>query len=368
MVALPKTAASSDLPYWVALSRCLRLGPARFALLRKFPSMAEAWAASQSGLEATGLEPSVAAALLEHRAATDVDKSWQEIATLGLTVLTIADPRYPRPLAETADPPPLLYVRGDADLLSAPSVAVVGTRRATSYGLRAAHEVTSALVRAGLVVVSGLAYGIDACAHRACLEAGGKTVAVMAAGLDEVYPTANRSLAERIVAGGGAWVSEFPPKVPPLKQHFPFRNRIIAGLTQGTVVIEAAPESGALLTAKLALEANREVFAVPGSIYAPESRGTNELIAAGAHAVLEAADVLKEFGLEERSAAPREPLTEPEAALFSLIPEAGVTADELVRQTGQGVGTVVALLTVLELKGYVRNQGGQGYTPQGSGY
>ncbi|MDZ4229586.1 MAG: DNA-processing protein DprA, partial [Candidatus Veblenbacteria bacterium] len=351
-----------ELPYWLALTRCLKLGPKGFALLRgAFPTMSQVWGASRSELLHARLEVGVVEALLEHRRTTDVAQSWGEVERLGLQLITITDEHYPKLLKEIYDPPALLFARGDLATLEGAGLAVVGTRQATSYGLSTTKDLVAVLARSGFTIISGLAYGIDTAAHRATLEAGGRTVAVMASGLDEVYPTANRHLAHDIVQHGGLWLSEFPPGTAPLKQNFPYRNRIIAGLSRGTLVIEAAPGSGALLTAKHALEANREVFAVPGNITSPTAAGTNELLKQGAHLVTSAEDILNVFGLAP-AATVALPTLEPELEqLLQAIPREPIHLDNLARNLQLPVSVLAPQLTLLELKGYLRDVGGQQY-------
>jgi DNA processing protein len=323
--------------------------------------MAEAWSASAAKLTRAGLEPQIVASLVEHRQTTDVKESWEELERLNLGALTIADERYPKLLKQIFDPPAVLFYRGNLNTLKGTALAVVGTRACTAYGRRAAKELTLELARSGLTIVSGLAYGIDTEAHRAALEAGGTTIAVLAGGLDDIYPTANQGLAQSIVDHNGLLLSEYAPRVASLKQNFPYRNRIIAGLTRGTLVVEGAPDSGSLITAKHALEANREVFAVPGSVFSEQSAGTNELLKLGAHLVVNAIDVLTVFGLEaaEKTVLPT-PTPEQESFLKHL--SSGPThIDELVRNTGLSPSEIMAQLTMLEVTGYVKDVGGQKY-------
>lgn len=356
--------SSEDLHYWVALSRCPKLGPTRFALLRrKFATMAEAWQAGRGELAQAGLDNGTVAALIEHRNATDVTATWKEFTALDINVITIADSNYPKLLKEIFDPPAVLYYKGKIDSLHSLCLAVVGTRQATPYGQRAACDMVVPIASANVTIISGLAYGIDATAHQAALSAKGKTVAVLANGLDTVYPTAHRKLADDIISSGGALVSEFPPGVAPLKQNFVQRNRIIAGLASATLVIEGARESGALITARFALESNREVLALPGSIYSEQSFGTNDLLKSGAHLVSAPGDVFNVLGLEPKSvsAGPRRPLLEDEADLLRHLSHEPVHIDELARELAMPVSVLAGKLTALELAGYVQDTGGQRY-------
>lgn len=349
---------NTDLPYWVALSHCLKLGPARMSLLRRsFSTMAEVWTAPVNALKKSGLEEAVINALLTHRGRTDVEKIWTEVEKLKLKVVTITQPEYPKLLKEIFNPPALLFYRGNLESLRQPSLAVVGSRRATAYGLRVTEQLVNDIAIAGVTIISGLAYGIDAAAHQAALSHHAPTVGVVASGLDQIYPTAHYSLAQEMIAQGGAVISEFPPRTAPLKQNFPFRNRIIAGLASGTLVVEAAEESGALITAKAALEANREVFAVPGSILSEFSKGTNELLKLGAHVVTSGLDILNVYGLKDKASPARPELKNHESALLEHLDHEPLHIDELVRKTGQPAAMLLAELMVLELSGYVREVG-----------
>lgn len=279
-------------------------------------------------------------------------------------VLVLGDPRYPQALLQTADPPTLLYTLGRIDWLAADSIAIVGSRNPTPQGLENAHAFAAYLSRAGLVVVSGLALGIDGAAHEGALEGGGGAVAVVGAGLDRVYPTRHRALAHRIAATG-LMVSEFSIGTPSLPENFPTRNRIIAGLARGTLVVEAAPQSGSLITARLALEAGRKVFAIPGSIHSPQARGCNVLLKQGAKRVDSAEDVLREFAAARPGTAPatRAPVSAGVAAkedpLLAALGFDPIGLDALVARTGQSAAELSARLLDLELDGRVARLPGQ---------
>jgi DNA processing protein len=279
-------------------------------------------------------------------------------------VITLDDAGYPDHLREIADPPPVLYVKGE--LLSADrwAVAVVGTRRVTAYGRQVVERLVPEMARAGVTIVSGLARGTDALAHRVALEAGGRTLAVLGSGLDRIYPTEHAGLAREIV-GRGALLSEFPLGTPPDALNFPRRNRIISGLAMGTLVVEAGETSGALITADLALEQGRDVFAVPGSILSPASEGPNRLIKEGAKPVTCAQDILEELNLTAvaQHEAVREalPENETEATLLRLLSSEPLHVDELGRSSALPVAQVSSALTMMELKGLVRQVGGMNY-------
>jgi len=353
-----------ELACWVAFSRVPGFGASRIRRLKAyFGSLAEAWRAPRHQLLAAGLEPALADQVEAPRrrgSAADLERR----RPLGFGVVHWDDPDYPERLRVSDDPPAVLFVKGDVVAIRNWAVAVVGTRRPTYYGREVARTLGRDLAASGVTVVSGLAAGIDTEAHRGALEAGGWTVAVLGCGLDQVYPPQNRDLARRI-ADSGALISEFPPGTPPAPQNFPIRNRIISGLSLGVVVVEADEHSGALITAGYAAEQGREVFAVPGPVTSPQSRGTNRLIQDGAGLITGAHDVLEALKLarldhqiELRQAAPE---TELELILVKLLDHTPTHIDDLVRQAGKPAGEVGATLALLELKGLVRHVGGQYY-------
>ncbi len=294
-------------------------------------------------------------------------------------VVPLNDPRYPPLLLEIADPPPLLYVWGDVECLSAPQLAVIGSRRPSRQGLSDAHDFAKALAAGGFVVTSGLAYGIDAAAHQAALEAGGRTVAVLGSGLDDIYPAVHADLAHAI-SERGAVISEFALGTPPRANQFPSRNRIISGLSLGVLVVEAAMQSGSLVTARLAAEQNREVFALPGSIHNPVSRGCNSLIRQGATLIQSTQDILTELGgwaeapalaeltakalaLPLQSERGPEPVSAPdlgedEATVLAAIGAAPISLDEILVGTTQALPSLLAILADLELMGLIESRGG----------
>ncbi|MCX8144770.1 MAG: DNA-processing protein DprA [Azovibrio sp.] len=302
------------------------------------------------------LEPAIEAAL-----------AWA--AQPGQHILTLADPRYPAPLLEIADPPVLLYVRGDVGLLARPGIAVVGSRNASPQGSHTAEAFAAALSQAGLVIISGLALGIDAAAHRGALAAGGGTIAVIGTGADRLYPARNAELAAAILAQG-AIVSEFPLGTPARAAHFPRRNRIIAGLAQGVLVVEAALESGSLITARLAGEQGREVFAIPGSIHSPLTRGCHRLIREGAKLVETVADVLEELpGATPAALVETDPPPCPPAEADSTVAQQVLAAlghdpcplDVLSQRCGLTADALLAILMGLELDGHIAPLPGNRY-------
>lgn len=270
-------------------------------------------------------------------------------------VLTLGDPHYPAELLQTQDPPLLLYVLGQLGALQHPQrLAIVGSRNPTPQGALNARQFAHALGQAGVCVVSGLALGVDGAAHEGALEAGAPTIAVVGTGLDRVYPSRHRDLAHRIAAQG-ALVSEYPLGTPPLSPNFPKRNRIIAGLSQGTLVVEAALQSGSLITARQAAEQGREVFAIPGSIHSPQARGCHALIRQGAKLVESAQDILEELRVPDPLAQPRQPAPEPqqEDGLLAVMGFDPVGLDALQARCGLDTATLQARLLELELDGHI---------------
>lgn len=281
---------------------------------------------------------------------------------LGIEVVPIGGAAYPARLLELSDPPPLLFLRGRTELLADPSVAVVGSRRATAYGRRTAARLGAALARAGVVVVSGLALGVDGEAHRGALDAGGGTLAVLGAGADVEHPAGHAHL-HRAIAHDGLLVSEFAPGTQPAPHHFPRRNRIMAALARAVVVVEAAERSGALITARIALDLGREVLAVPGPIDAPTSVGSNALLADGAAPALGVEVVLRAIGIEEppraRAAAPA-PGVGDSATVWAALDAHPLPVDEIAGRTSLPAGRALAALSLLELEGWaVRSAGGR---------
>jgi DNA processing protein len=282
-----------------------------------------------------------------------------ELERAGIRWLSRRDALFPQRLGSICDPPPGLFLRGSspAQLLSEPSVAVVGARSCSDYGAHVARSLGRELAAAGVVVVSGLARGIDGWAHRGALDAHGKTVAVLGCGTDRDYPRAHSALARQI-AESGAIVSEYPPGVAPAPWRFPARNRIVAGLSAATVVVEAREQSGALITADLALEEGREVLAVPGEITSSLSHGTNALLRLGATPVTCADDVLEAIGVARAEPSSPPPLAGPAAAAFAALERGASTADEVAEATGLPAGAIAAALTELELAGLVEVRAG----------
>lgn len=274
---------------------------------------------------------------------------------------SLADAVYPSILKQIAKPPEALYYKGSLPKEDEFTIAVVGTRKHTHYAARVTEKLIPQLVRAGASIVSGLALGVDTLAHRATLDAGGKTYAVLGGGIDKktLYPHTNLSLAESIIKSGGGIISEYPPEFSPTRYTFPARNRIVAGLARSVLVIEAPEKSGALITAYSALDEGRDVFAIPGDITRPESAGCNALIKRGAKPVLRVEDILEEYGMESKNTAKQAlTLDKDEASVVSILGAEPTHIDEIAKRSARPIHTITGLLAVLELKGVVKNVGG----------
>lgn len=349
--------SSDPLAPWLRLILTPGVGPGQQRqLLAAFGPPEGIYAAGHSAIAAVIGGPA-ARTLLEHDATPAVEVALEWLSQPGNRLLTLGDEAYPAALLEIPDPPVALYVKGDAALLSRPSLAVVGARNATPQGEANAESFSRALSEAGLCIVSGLALGIDAAAHRGGLAGPGSTVAVIGTGADRIYPARNAALARQI-AEAGVIVSEFPLGIGPLAHNFPRRNRLIAGLAQGVLVVEAALKSGSLITARLATDCGREVFAIPGSIHSPVARGCHQLIRDGAKLVETAVDILDELRLAPREAAPQLDLAPvddegDEAQVIRAMGHDPVDMDALVQRTNLTAEALYAILLALELDGRV---------------
>lgn len=359
----------SDRRYWIGFNKVRGIGPAKTrALLDQFGDLEIAWRAPRAQLVEAGLDRRALEALEAARTGMDLDRLAAEVDRAGFATLCWDDAGYPRRLREIDSPPPLLFVRGELAEADEWAVAIVGTRRASSYGREVARELAVNLAAAGVTVVSGFARGIDVVAHIAALDAGGRSLAVLGSGLDRVYPTEHTSLADRLVTRG-ALISDYPLGTPPDAANFPPRNRIISGLSLGTIVVEAAEDSGALITTEFAMEQGREVFAVPGNILNRNSRGPNKLIQQGAKMVLSAEDVLEELNLkmaaEHAQARAQLPLFDgadaTERSLLEHLSAEPLHADELSVLTSLPISSVSSALAMMELKGMARQVSGMTY-------
>ena len=357
----------SELKYWLGFNIVKGIGPAKVqALLDYYGELSAAWAAPEEQLKRIGLDQRALKTLREARRTLDLDVELARIEAAGIQLLTWQMPEYPPYLLQTPTPPPLLYLSGEMLEVDQFAVAVVGTRRLTSYGRQVTKELVTGLVHSGVTVVSGLARGIDSVAHKTAVELDGRTLAVLGSGLDSIYPAEHRQLARQIAGGKGALISEYGLGVRPEAKNFPPRNRIISGLSLGVVVVEAGERSGALITTNFALEQNREVFAVPGNVNSPVSKGPNKLIQQGAKLVMSVDDVLEELNLrmvvEHTAVQLALPGSDEEMALYTHLSAQPIHIDELRRATGLSSSEVSSTLTLMELKGMVQQVGGMNYT------
>lgn len=369
-ISLTALDAVDERPFWIALSLVPGLGPVGFArLLQRFGSARRAWLAGPTLLDSlprAGPEAGLALRRLRRRGPTAIARKVQaDVRRAGGAVLTALDPDYPPALAVTDPRPPVLYASGDLTAFERPAVAIVGTRRATGYGRSVAQELADELARAGVTVVSGLALGIDGEAHAAAVAAGGRSVGVLPSPLDRVYPPRHRDLAARMLAGGGALLSEVAPGNVIGRPDFARRNRIIAGLAQAVVVVEAPDRSGALLTASAAVQLNRELYAVPGPIDSVASRGCNRLIADQlASLVTSSAGLLTSIGLQSESRPISvATLSESEASVLYKLLEKPRSVEELLPVTGLPTSTLASALTLLEARGLATAYGGATFHP-----
>jgi len=354
-----------DKRYWIGFNLIKGIGAVRVqALLRHFGDLEVAWRAAPADLACAGLSLKLIERVVQAREKIDLEKVWAKIEAQGVKILTWEDETYPQRLKEIDQPPPVLYIRGEYlpdDLFA---VAIVGTRRVTAYGRQITEELSSFLAANGMTVISGLARGVDAIAHQTALKAGGRTIGVLGSGVDKIYPPEHRTLAEQMLERG-AIVSDYAPGTPPEASNFPPRNRIISGLSLAVVVVEAGETSGALITAEFAAEQGREIFAVPGSILAPQSKGTNKLIRNGALPLLSVNDLMQALDLtrvgEHKAVRKMIPADETEARLMGVLGDEPLHVDEIRNQTELPIEKVSAALALMELKGMVRQVGGMNY-------
>ncbi len=363
-----------DLPYWLALRRA-GLGSTNFSLLlAHFGDIASAWTAPAAELSAAGLDRQYLRAVEKARSSFDGDAELSRLEKCGARALTWLDSDFPPVLRDIPQSPPVLFIRGKKDPCFDLAVAVVGTRRVTPYGRQVAEHFCEALAGAGVAIISGLARGVDAIAHRVALEQGAPTVAVLAGGIDQVYPRENAGLADRIMEHG-CLVSEYPAGIPARPDYFPRRNRILSGLAKATLVVEAGDGSGALHTANWAFEQGRDVFAIPGSVFSRQSEGTNQLIRENtAKLVATPTQLLEELNLagsgsqlvlkastSRAAASPRPATTPDEGKLLHWIEQEALHIDEIARRSGMPIAAVSSTLQVMELKGLVRQAGPMQY-------
>lgn len=356
---------SNEVKYWIGFNLIPGIGRIKLTLLQSyFGDLVKAWHASTGELRSVGLDAKSVEAIITMRGRISLDDELEKLERNKVRVITENDPAYPARLKEIYDYPPLLYIRGTLAPEDEWAIAVVGTRRASMYGRHVTEEIVADLARNRMTIISGLAKGIDSTAHRMALEVGGRTIAIAGCGLDIVYPSDHVALARQI-AEHGAIISEFPLGTRPKAEHFPLRNRIISGMSLGVLVMEAGEKSGATITAHRAVEQNREVFAVPGSIFSPASKGTNRLIQEGAKLVLNCADVLEELNI---TMLPRQheikditSTTDTESQLLGCLSKEAIHIDDLCRHSGLPVAAVSSTLAMLELRGLAKQVGSMNY-------
>lgn len=370
--------SAADVSSWIALNMIQGVGGATFRRLVDFFGSPEAvLKASLKDLNRVrGITPAVCQSIVDQRDKIPIDRELEIIERRKCKVITIQDELYPANLKAIYDPPQVLYIKGDLAPEDSMAVAVIGTRAASDYGKMVAEQISNQLAARGVTVISGMAYGIDTVAHRGALNAGGRTIAAMGNGLDVVYPARNLKLLEKIIESGAA-LSEFPMGMKPLKTNFPRRNRIVSGLSLGTLVVEAPKRSGALITADLALNQGREVFSIPGRIDSEASGGTNDLIKQGAKLVDSVEDILDELPSHKLQPVTKEDveiaeekmelqLSDDEKAIWKVLSSSSIHIDEISRQSALPPYKVSAALVMLELKGLVQQSVGKMFTRKAS--
>lgn len=361
--------------YWLAWSRIHGVGPLMIQrLVQHFEHLSIAWRAPMTEVQTVeGIGPKLRDAIAAQRSKLNPDAIYDELNRKRIPFWTPIDPDYPRLLAEIPSSPPVLYYRGQVDPQElsgkTPTVGIVGTRNASDYGRRWTSTISQALAQHGFTIISGLALGIDAAAHRACLKAGGRTIAVLGTGVDEVYPKKNQKLYDQIIEEG-LIVSDYPPGTKPTSQNFPPRNRIIAGLSRAILVMEAAQRSGALITAQYANEFNRDLYALPGSLDNPQAIGCLNLGNQGAQLIVSPQQLLESLGeIPQLAPVPTEPppdLQEPLLSVWQAIGQDSTTFERIVQMTGHTAPTVSSALTQLELLELVTELPGRHYRQGGA--
>lgn len=356
----------NDQAYWLGFHLIPSIGAARISrLIEAFGGLDVAWEADFPAFRDAGINEKAANALIEYRKEINLEREWERVERSGATMLTLADDHYPRLLREIPSPPPVIYIKGEIQPEDETAIGVVGTRRATRYGQEMTRRLSSGLAAAGVAIVSGLARGVDGIAHSEAIEAGGRTLAVLGCGVDQLYPPEHRKLSEQVIENG-ALVSEFPIGTRPEARNFPIRNRLISGMSLGVLVVEAPRKSGALITSTFAADQGRTVFAVPGSAMSSASEGTLQLLRDGAALAATVDDVLQELNLERRHAAIENRRLLPDASgderrILQTIEGEPRHIDEIAIDTGINISQLSAMLLQMQLKGLVRDTGGQHY-------
>jgi len=356
---------TNELIFLNALNSIPGVGVATLRMLKsRMGSFTDAWRGNITTL-AAGVFSKPIGQIIAARGTLDPEKEFKKLEQHGMWMITEDDRSFPAPLREIPHAPLFLYAKGAKPNIDRTHIGIVGTRRPTPYGREVAASITTGLAHRGLIIVSGLAVGIDTVAHESALAAHSPTIAVIGSGIDErsLFPQQNIGLSRRIVEKGGTIMSEYAPGTPPMKEHFPLRNRIIAGLSRGVFIAEARERSGALITAQMALEQNRDIFAAPGSIFSPTSVGPNLLIQQGAKLVLKADDILNEWNMQVSETSRTDSdtnLDNNEKTVLKLL-EQESTIDTLSEQTKIETPILMSILSLLELKGYIRSKGNNSY-------
>jgi DNA processing protein len=353
--------------YLNALNKIPGVGPQKIKMLvGALGEPRKIWEAGRQELVKSGIREKLAGIILAERNKINPDEEWEKMAKEDIKMITIRDAAYPKLLQEIPSPPYILYIKGEIDFNAQPMVTIVGSRKLTSYGKQAARALARDLSQAGIIIASGMALGVDAAAHRGALDAKGKTVAVLGSSLDDknIGPQTNFNLSREIISSG-ALISDYPVETPSTPGTFPARNRIMAGVSLGTLVIEAARKSGSLITANLALDFNREVFAVPGSVFSPASEGTNQLIKSGAKAVTCAKDILEELNIEKIKEAEKIkkviPDSPEEEKILKVLSAEPLHIDKIIKLSKLETSIASATVAIMEMKGMVKDIGGQNY-------
>ncbi|MBN1778780.1 MAG: DNA-processing protein DprA [Candidatus Buchananbacteria bacterium] len=358
---------NEELKYWVAFNQITAIGPMRWQIIEKyFGSIKNAWQADMADWQKSPLDYKTIEKFFAVKNKIDPDYEMEKLQKHNLEVITAQDQNYPKILKEIYAAPPLLYYRGDIKNFEYLCLAIVGSRKNSDYGKQVTEQLSRQISEVGLTVVSGLALGVDAIAHQTAIKNSGRTIAILGSSLDQIYPASNRHLAEEIIKKDGLIISEFPIGTTPQPFNFPRRNRIIAGLSLGVLVTEAKINSGALITARYALEQNREVFAVPGNIYNENTAGTNQLIKLGARLVTDVNDILETLNLEkiqtQKIIEQIQPQTKNEKIIFEIIKLEPIHIDKIIQLARLDISAISATLSIMEMKGIIKNLGNQIYS------
>jgi len=354
--------------YLHALNKIEGVGAQKMrTLLNGFDNAENVWRAGLPDLEKILGNNKLSEKIFYEKQKINPDAEWEKLKKENINIVEFTNPAYPLLLKQIHNPPFIIYTRGKLNFNESPAISIVGSRKFSAYGEQAATAFSRDLAKVGFTVVSGLALGIDAFAHRGALEANGKTIAVLGSSIDDdnIYPRANFSLAKEIIESGGLLMSDYSPETSATTMTFPARNRLIAGLSLGTLIIEAGEKSGALITARMALESNREVFAIPGSIFSPSSCGTNNLIKSGAKLVTGVQDILEELNFshtaEIKQAVLKIPENKEEEILLTILSDIPMHIDTIAKHSDLGMSIISSTLSMMEIKGWAKNIGGQNY-------